>query len=288
MDRLNAATTSELFDEPILNKINDRRGFIFSLLKFKDALNKEVCSSQIHKYGILALAEKHIILPVKFKKWHYGPFSVELDKELTNLENQKIINIDRQDYGLYKKHVITLTTQGKREIKKDKSIEKINHKLNTLFNEYNDNTASSLRNYCYNAFLLKNKNRSSVDWKSERKAKIRELNVVCIDLIHSFSNALINENKKIIICTQLDYVNTLISKAIPEIDEVVSGVILNNAESYLSNWNRILMLIDTNQQNNRIIRKIILENRKIFGFLNYFAKEYGIYFSVFDENAIIN
>lgn len=273
-------SVTDLLSESKLDKIEEKDLPIFSLLKLK----KKLGATEFHKYLFLSFAEDHIILPFKFEKHFYGPFSRDLEKEIIVLKNKGLINVKRERIIDFSKKNITLTKKGKDQLKKNsEELSSVSRKLKKVLNKYSDYGARGLGNFCYDTYLLRPKRKSISEWEIERKSKISKLRSLNTNLLNEFSNFSIEENKKILICTSLDYTNNLLeSKALNKVDEVISGTLLKNIESYLNNWNKISIMLKENKIDQDSLIKIIKENNKVFSFLNKVAKEYDVMDSVFD------
>lgn len=281
---LNEISIDSLYKKPKLTKLENKDLLIFSLLKLK----REIGQTESHKFMFLAFAELHIDLPFKFTKNIYGPFSRDLQTEIEKIQDRGLIEIIPKPVYNYPKKIIILSSKGKKKLKEEyREIEKISQKLKGIFEQYSDYNAAALVKYCYNEYLLRNKGKKKLEWETERKSRINELKLLNRSLMNEFSNLEYNENKKILICTSLDYISKILENPMLfEIDEVISGVFIKNIEIYLNNWNKISIL--AKDQNKLGIDKFIKENNEIFLFLNKLAGDYNVAESIFDEEPCIN
>ncbi|MEA3515288.1 MAG: hypothetical protein U9R34_07445 [Nanoarchaeota archaeon] len=281
---LNEISIDNLYKKPKLTKFENKDLLIFSLLTFK----REIGQTESHKFMFLAFAESHIELPFKFAKNKYGPFSRALQTEIEDIQDKGLIEITPKPVHDYSKKIIVLSSKGKKKLREEyEEIEKISHKLKRIFEQYSDYNATALVKYCYNEYMLRSKGKKILEWETERKSKINELNLLNRSLMNEFSNLEYNENKKILICTSLDYISKILENPMLfEIDEVISGVFIKNIEIYLNNWNKISIF--SKEQNNLGIDKFIKENNEIFLFLNKLAGDYNVAESIFDEEPCIN
>lgn len=274
-------TTEEFFEEKKLSKIDDRELFILTLAQLKKGLGLV----DAYKYSFLAFAENHLLVPLKFIKYHYGPFSREMNHEINALKEEGLLKIEKERVIDFYKKEIKLTPKGERKIKENsRKIKQISDKLKKTIEVYSDYTATALVRHCYDDFLLRKKGNNISSWETQRKSEISQLRMLNGVLINYFDNLEIDENKKILICTSLDYTNKLLDDSLlNQIDEVISGTILRNIRVYLENWNQISILLKEEENCEVKVRNLLKENQKIFSFLNELSEEYNIKESVFSE-----
>lgn len=278
---------NELYEEAELIYFNDKKLSLFALLSMGQNLGKK----QIHKLLFLSFAEGKILLPFRFKKWPHGPFSVEIKDTLQELQTEKLVNEIPEQVFTKTKSTQMLSDEGKKFLEENKDkIENILKELSSTVLNYEEvkgqiQGANSLERYCYKTYFLKPDNKSDEDWEVFIRSKLSDIKLI----ITARENELnitedIEETKKVLILSSLDYIGGLIEvlESSNGMDQVIRGVLIKNSQDYLDNWGEIFSLAKNNDASNLDkIRALLLENRKLFKFINESAKEYGIFESIF-------
>ena len=277
---------NDFYNEFNLDSIKDKKLFLLALLDS----NKGFGTTQIHKLSFLSFAEGKIIIPFKFTKWPHGPFSEELRDELNSLESDGLIEKNCEQVINYSKDTRTLSNKGREFISLHKlEFDKIKEEIKETISNH-DEGAISLERYCYEKYMLKPDNKKSEEWDAFIKNKIKDI-LFILDVrsreVENFED--IEEQKRSLILTSLDYVSEILEKLFSSngVDEVIKGVLVKNIGEYIDKWGEILRLAQKPASLEEIKTKL-LEIRKIFSFISESARTYGVFESIFETQNIEN
>jgi len=273
----------EFYKEEPLPMFNDKKAFLMALLSYSN----EFGSKQIHKLLFLSFVEGMVLLPFKFSKWQNGPFSEEARDVLSQLETDQFIeNIPEKVFD-FNKHKRILMSKGLDYLTENKErIAEIKKVINSVIEEYEEDgkiqSANYLERYCYNNFYL-NSGKSQEEWNLFIKNKISDL----LNLLETRSTTIkglddLDEDKSEAILASFDYIDNLLRKILidTEMDAVVKGVLLKKMEEFINKWGEILQLSESSCSEIEL-KKLLLEIRIIFKFINEVSIRYGIFESVY-------
>lgn len=280
---------NDFYEEVKLDSSSDKNLSLIALLNF----NKDLGKTQIQKLLFLAFAEGKVILPFKFKKHNYGPFSQEIEDTIVELRTDGFLNknIERVKVIDKEKEVPILSETGKTFLKKNQDkIKAIMEKLEPILLKYEDEngkiqTARSLERYCYETYFLKLEDKSEEEHQITLNQKIKNLIIVLKSMEEEVNSIKeVEEVKKILILSSLDYIKNLLGNIhSPHVDQVIKGVLIKNCQDYIENWGEILTVSKSKKDSTQKISSLLLENRRLFRFINEISKEYEVFDSVFPQ-----
>lgn len=269
----------DFYEDVPLEHIGNKKSVILALLDEKDGLG----TTQVHKLLFLAFAEGKILLPFSFAKYHYGPFSDEITCTLNELEREGIIQSMKEKVITLNKNIFSLASnwQNKGGIDR-KEILGVKEILKKTIDAH-DEGARSLEKYCYKTYFLMPKTQSPSEWRAMVKNRISDLR----DLLNERKKKIedfeeIEETKRVMILSSFDYISSLLDKlySTEGIDQVIQGVLIKNSEDYINLWGEVLRLAKEGSLEE--IKRLLLDIRKTFSFINEVAARYLVFESIFD------
>lgn len=269
---------NDFFSEYNLKTIDNKDLFLVALLSFK-----KLNTTQIHKLSFLTFVEEKIIIPFEFIKMPHGPFSKGMGDLLKDFSERGLVTMNEEVHHDWKEDVWTLSESGQKLISANKSeVEEIKKKLEKIMEAYGIN-AMALERYCYNNYLLKFANEKPQDYEARIKTNIDNLQIILTNRIRDLGKIEdIDEPCRVAILACFDYIDNLLKLLFAniEIDQVIRGVLIKKAESYINIWGEILRLVDEGRDESKI-RSLLKDSKELFNFINLSSKKYGVFESVF-------
>jgi uncharacterized protein YwgA len=152
-DPLSAISNSVLFEQPKLSKINNDKLCVLSTINLarEEFKNQRFLSvTQLQKILFLQYAEGHTLLPFRFSKHYFGPYSQELDNSIKDLTSEGLILIQEEKVIDFPKKALHLTQKGRTEITRNREeVIRIQNKIKYIMNKYSEYNARALEDYCY-------------------------------------------------------------------------------------------------------------------------------------------
>jgi len=244
---------------------------------------------QFHKVAFLSNTDGMNIMPFKFKKHNYGPFSDELVDTIGRLEDNGLVEIKEKKIHTYKATVTKLSKKGKEAMKKDKDIQEIAKVFKSIISQYIEDgvlaNGEFLETYCYKSFNLK-KDEFEKEWQLETKNRVEELRCVInnrITNVGSMDN--LDQQKKDVILMYFDYLDNLLLRIYETVesknmDQVLSGILIKFTEKIMEKWGELISL-ENDVDSTEDTTKRVKEANNLFKFVNQTCTQYTFFESVY-------
>lgn len=275
VDSFSAVPFAEFSADPKLSSIDSKDAAVASLLNLAQ---KKLGTTAIQKLLFLTFAEKKIIIPFSFRKYHYGPYSKQINNHLHHMTKQSLLSA-KKEQNYYTQKSYSLTSAGKQVAILREPIRK---SMQDILAKYGQDTAVLLEEYCYEAYRLKPKGQSTDSWETSTVADLEQLLQRDNQLLSFFSTYEdIDENKQLFITTSFDYVRSLLEQLktqVHSLDNVLLGVLAHSCEEFISYWEEIRVALRKKQD---LIPHLLKKANLEFKFLNVVAEKEGVHESVF-------
>ena len=139
------------------------------VLELLDLSGKVECKTKLQKLMFLAKTEEKAPLTYKFEKYHYGPFSFDLNDDLNalkqiNLITESIDMLGSSDGSAIIKSTFTLTEDGKKEL--SDNINKLSpegiNALAQVVSKWNSLSLEKVLEYVYSKYITSNNRKLTI------------------------------------------------------------------------------------------------------------------------------
>ncbi len=267
--------------EEELQSFNDKESVAIGLLGLTKGLGKK----QLQKLMFLSSTENNIILPFKFEKNLYGPYSKELEETINILEQKNIIEFSKDTVFTIPQETRKLTKEGEKSLENPET-KIFSNFIKEIISNYEGEKkgvfpyGKILEKTCYDKFYL-TKNETE-EWKNSIKSKIQDILSLLKDRTQIIEKKEELEEKQDLILMAFDYMKNLLNKILEkDVDQVVKGVLIRKTEEYVDKWGEIILL-DQEKKTKEEFNKILSEEKIIFKFINKWAFSNNVCDSVFE------
>ncbi len=276
---LSEISFKDFVKEENLACFDNKKNVAIGLLGITNGIGKK----QLQKLMFLSSIEKNIVLPFKFEKHIYGPYSEELEKAVNILESEKLVEFSKEIIYNVQQDTRKLTEKGKESLE-NPEVQKFIKVIKEIISNYGENgnfpSAKSLENTCYTEFYLTKDEND--EWRNSIKSKIKDALSLLEDRVQIIKKKNELEEKQDLILMAFDYIKNLLNEILEKnIDQVIKGVLIKKSEEYIDKWGEIILL-DEEKKTKEKFNKILLEEKKLFKFINNWAISNNVYDSVFE------
>lgn len=247
-------------------------------------LTKGLGKKQLQKLLFLSAVKNNIILPFKFEKHIYGPYSADLEETINTLKEKNIVEFSKDNVFTIPQDTRKLTKDGMQLLENPK-IQIFSNSIKDTISNYEEGNgifpyAKILEDYCYKTFHLTKK--ETDEWKNSVKSKIQDILSLLEDRFQIIEKKDELEEKQDLILMAFDYIKNLLNRiSNKEIDQVIKGVLIEKSEEYVEKWGEIILL-DKDGKRKEEFNKILSEEKRLFKFINAWAASNNVYDSVFE------
>lgn len=267
--------------EEELQSFGDKEGVAIGLLGLTKGLGKK----QLQKLMFLSSIEKNIILPFKFEKNLYGPYSKELEETINTLEQKNIIEFSKDTVFTIPQDTRKLTKEGEKNLESSEA-KIFSNFIKEIISNYEGEEkgvfpyARILEKICYDEFYLTKD--ETDEWRALVKSKTNDILSLLNDRYKIIEERDELEEKQDLILMSFNYIKSLLSEIINKnIDQVVKGVLIKKSEEYVEKWGEILLL-DKEDITKEDFNKILSEEKIIFKYINKWAFSNKVFDSIFE------
>lgn len=256
---------------------DDRESVMVGLLGLTNGVGKK----QLQKLMFLSSVANNIILPFRFEKHFYGPFSRDIEETVGLLKEKGLVEFSSEPVYTALRETRKLTEEGRRVF--SGGMQLFSDSVKELVSSYSEDDgvvyAKVLEKVCYDEFyLVKDEND---EWRNSVRSKVQDILSLLSDRVEAVSRMELDERQSLILMA-FDYMKNLLNRLLDgEMDQVVRGVLIKKSEEYVEKWGEI-MLLDREKGSRDEFNKILSDEKRIFKFVNGWASFYGVCDSVFD------